>query len=77
MEVVQIQSTVDLWIRQEELAVHPHLRRVTRFSGLMPDDEDERIAFWDFISWFERAGHESLLMVPKRKLEKDFWELRT
>ena len=68
-----ISTQVDMWIAEEELPPHPHLRPIREFDGLYPEDEDERQAYFDFIHWAMSREHEVLLSIPKPVRETDFW----
>lgn len=68
-----ISTQVDMWIAEEELPSHPHLKPIREFDGLYPEDEDERQAYFDFIHWAMSREHEVLLSIPKPVRETDFW----
>ena len=71
----QIKETVDSSIDEEELPVHPHVKPVSRFDGLYPQDVEELEAYWDFIHWAVTREHAVLFSIPKPQKENDFWQI--
>jgi hypothetical protein len=58
----------------EELPEHPCLQPIRVFDGIYPEDEEERQAYWDFVTWTMTREHAVLLSIPQQKNESDIWQ---
>ena len=72
MHTEHISRTVESWILEEDLPSRASLKPMRQFDGLVPEDDEERRAYWDFISWFMGQEHLTLQSLPKPE-EGDFW----
>ncbi len=59
----------------EELPGRADLRPIGLFDGLYPEDELEREAYWDFISWVLEQDVAGLKSIPSHNSEADFWQI--
>lgn len=66
-----IGSQVDGWISESELPVSSRLQVESRFDGLYPEDEDERQAYFDFVSWYMNLDWLPILSIPQK--HSDAW----
>jgi len=72
METKQIYKTVDSWILDEDLPTRASLKPLRQFDGLVPEDDEEREAYYEFISWYLSQEHIMLQGIPRPE-EPDFW----
>lgn len=71
----EISKQIQNWILEQDLPSRANLRPINKFDGLYPESEEERQAYWDFISWAIKKEHAVLLYIPKQQNENDFWQL--
>ena len=71
----EISKQVQNWILEQDLPSKASMRPINRFDGLYPESEEEKQAYWSFISWAINSEHAVLLYIPKQKNENDFWQL--
>ena len=74
METKQISQEVESWILEEDLPSRASLKPVRQFDGLVPEDDEEREAYYDFISWYLSQEHLTLSSIPRPE-EPDFWQV--
>ncbi|MFC1591642.1 hypothetical protein ACFL43_03860 [Thermodesulfobacteriota bacterium] len=82
--VEEISNSVDSWIAQEEMAVRPGLKTISRFDevrGPMMFEDDnftdeelelEQQAYREFVSWYLSLDYLPVLSLPENKSDKWF-----
>lgn len=71
----QISQTVDAWIDEQDLPVRASLKVIRGFNPYDGMDEDEIVAYRDFMFWALTREHEVLFSIPKPENEYDFWHI--
>ena len=74
METKQINETVESWILEEDLPSIASLKPIRQFDGVVPEDDEEREAYYEFISWYMGQEHLTLSSIPRPE-EPDFWAM--
>ena len=64
-------TTIDSWIKEQELPPRAQLKVIRRFDGLYPEDPIERDAYWDFISWAMSREHAIILSLPRLNIREN------
>ena len=72
METKNVSEMVDSWIIEEDFPVNASLKPIRQFDGLAPEDEEERQAYYDFVSWYLMQEYLPLQDIPKSE-EDDLW----
>ena len=61
-----VSQQVDEWIHEADFPPSNNLKPIRQFDGLYPDDPEEAEAYWDFISWYMKQEHQTLLYAQSQ-----------
>lgn len=72
MDTRQIGQVVNSWIAEEDMPTRAGLKPVRKYDLYTDMDEDEIVAYWDFIRWYTQQEHLLILSIPEQEQEDFF-----